>query len=162
MAAILEIGKSDQNLSQGASSCAPGAQFAGRRGRHLRFCRPQRRRQDRTTIRIIATLLAFEQGDVRLGGYSTRTHPRDVRRLLGYIPDEFGLYDEMSAVEYLEFFAACYGIAPEKRHSIVADLLDLVGLTPRASTKSAPFPVGCASGWDWRGRSSMSTAHPRR
>ncbi|HPD41877.1 MAG TPA: ABC transporter ATP-binding protein [Anaerolineae bacterium] len=86
-----------------------------------------------TTIRIIATLLAFEQGDVRLGGYSTRTHPRDVRRLLGYIPDEFGLYDEMSAVEYLEFFAACYGIAPEKRRSIVADLLDLVGLTPRAA-----------------------------
>ncbi len=86
-----------------------------------------------TTMRIIATLLAFEQGDVLLGGYSIRTHPQEVRRLLGYIPDEFGLYDEMSAVEYLDFFAACQGITPEKRRSISADLLELVGLNQRAN-----------------------------
>ena len=85
-----------------------------------------------TTIRIIATLLGFERGEVRLGGYSVRTQVHEVRQLLGYIPDEFGLYDEMSASEYLEFFASCYGIPPQKRRSISADLLDLVGLSHRA------------------------------
>lgn len=85
-----------------------------------------------TTIRIIATLLGFERGEVRLGGYSVRTQVREVRALLGYIPDEFGLYDEMSASEYLEFFASCYGMPPQKRRNIATDLLDLVGLSHRA------------------------------
>ncbi|MDX9954348.1 MAG: ABC transporter ATP-binding protein [Anaerolineae bacterium] len=85
-----------------------------------------------TTIRIIATLLGFERGEVRLGGYSVRTQVREVRQLLGYIPDEFGLYDEMSASEYLEFFASCYGMPPQKRRSVATDLLDLVGLSHRA------------------------------
>jgi ABC-2 type transport system ATP-binding protein len=57
---------------------------------------------------------------------------REVRQLLGYIPDEFGLYDEMSASEYLEFFASCYGMPPQKRRNIATDLLDLVGLSHRA------------------------------
>jgi ABC-2 type transport system ATP-binding protein len=59
------------------------------------------------------------------------THRRDVRRLLGFIPDEFGLYSEMLAQEYLEFFAGCYGVAPEKRSAMVRDLLSLVGLEHR-------------------------------
>ena len=84
-----------------------------------------------TTIRIVATLLRYDQGDVRVGGYRVDTQQQDVRRLLGYIPDEFGLYDEMLTGEYLGFFAGCYGIAPEKRASMVGDLLDLVGLAHR-------------------------------
>ncbi len=85
-----------------------------------------------TTIRILATLLAADGGEARIGGIPVTTHPREVRRLVGFIPDEFGLYDEMPVTEYLEFFASCYGIEPPKRASMATDLLDLVGLTPRA------------------------------
>ncbi len=85
-----------------------------------------------TTLRILATLLAFDEGEVRVGGYRVDRAPRDVRRLLGYIPDEFGLYQEMPAREYLAFFAACYGIASEQRVRMIDDLLDLVGLSHRA------------------------------
>jgi ABC-2 type transport system ATP-binding protein len=84
-----------------------------------------------TTIRILATLLSFDAGQVRIAGYPVDTQPSEVRRLLGYIPDEFGLYGDMLAVEYLDFFARCYQIASEKRASMVDDLLDLVGLAHR-------------------------------
>ncbi|MGC9393862.1 MAG: ABC transporter ATP-binding protein [Anaerolineae bacterium] len=84
-----------------------------------------------TTIRIIATLLQPDSGDVRVGGYRADTERRDVRRLIGLIPDEFGLYGEMLVREYLEFFAGCYGVTAEKRAAMVTDLLDLVGLAHR-------------------------------
>ncbi|HQE92177.1 MAG TPA: ABC transporter ATP-binding protein [Anaerolineae bacterium] len=84
-----------------------------------------------TTIRIIATLLRPNSGEVRVGGYRVDTEREDVRRLLGLIPDEFGLYGEMLVREYLEFFAGCYGVDPTKRTSIVNDLLELVGLAHR-------------------------------
>jgi ABC-2 type transport system ATP-binding protein len=85
-----------------------------------------------TTLRILATLLSFDSGEVYVGGYRVDERPREVRRLIGYIPDEFGLYGEMLVTEYLAFFAACYGIDPAQRAGMTADLLDLVGLTHRA------------------------------
>ena len=48
-----------------------------------------------TAIRIIATLLAYDSGIVRVGGYDVATHKRDIRQRIGYIPDVFGFYDEM-------------------------------------------------------------------
>ena len=68
---------------------------------------------------------------MRVGDYQVGAQPRDVRNLIGYIPDEFGLYGEMLTSEYLEFFAGCYGIVPEKRAKMANDLLDLVGLAHR-------------------------------
>ncbi|MBN2006158.1 MAG: ABC transporter ATP-binding protein [Anaerolineae bacterium] len=84
-----------------------------------------------TTIRILTTLLKLDSGEVRISGYRVDTHPRDVRRVLGYIPDEFGLYGEMLVHEYLEFFAGCYHIPSEQRAKIANDLLELVGLAHR-------------------------------
>jgi len=84
-----------------------------------------------TTIRILATLLSFDSGDVRVGGYQVNSQPQDVRRLIGYIPDEFGLYEEMGVAQYLDFFASCYGIAKDRRRGMVEDLLGLVGLSHR-------------------------------
>ena len=95
-----------------------------------------------TTIRILATLLGFERGEVRIGGYRVDTHPRDVRRLLGYIPDEFGLYKKMRVWEYLEFFAQCYGVPAAQHRQMVGDLLDLVGLSKRADDSLAELSRG--------------------
>src|SRR5215212_1778861 len=58
-----------------------------------------------TTLRILATLLEPTSGDAQIGGASIRRNPQQVRRVLGYMPDVFGVYDDMKVWEYLDFFA---------------------------------------------------------
>lgn len=81
-----------------------------------------------TTMRIIATLLAPTWGEAYVCGNSVHTHPKEIRRLVGYMPDFFGVYDDMTVVEYLEFFAAAYRIGGEARRKRVDELLDIVDL----------------------------------
>ena len=84
-----------------------------------------------TTLRILATLLAPTSGDAEIAGISVRRNPNAVRRVLGFMPDVFGVYDDMKVWEYLDFFARCYGIPPARRKQMIADLLDLVDLGDR-------------------------------
>lgn len=81
-----------------------------------------------TTMRILATLLQPTWGEAYVGGYSIYTHPREIRRLIGYMPDFFGVYDDMKVMEYLEFFAAAYRIKGAARRKVCNEMLDLVGL----------------------------------
>jgi ABC-2 type transport system ATP-binding protein len=82
-----------------------------------------------TTLMILATLLEPTDGDALVGGISVREDPKAVRRLLGYIPDFFGVYENMTVREYLSFFAGAYRIYPPKRDAIVDDVLQLTDLT---------------------------------
>jgi ABC-2 type transport system ATP-binding protein len=81
-----------------------------------------------TTIRILATLLAPTWGEAYVCGYSVHTHPREIRRAIGYMPDVFGVYDDMRVREYLEFFAAAYRIAGPERRRVADRSLELVDL----------------------------------
>ena len=81
-----------------------------------------------TTMRIITTLLKPTSGTVRVAGYSVLDDPRGVRRTIGYMPDFFGVYDDMKVWEYLDFFAACYDVPANSRKSMIDDLLALVDL----------------------------------
>jgi ABC-2 type transport system ATP-binding protein len=81
-----------------------------------------------TTMRILATLLQPTWGEATVCGYSIYTHPKEIRRLIGYMPDFFGVYDDMKVIEYLEFFAAAYRIKGHKRRQICTEVLDLVDL----------------------------------
>ncbi|HYH93977.1 MAG TPA: ABC transporter ATP-binding protein [Candidatus Saccharimonadales bacterium] len=81
-----------------------------------------------TTLRILATLLMPSAGTAEIAGMSVTRHPDQVRRVIGFMPDAFGVYDDMKVWEYLDFFARCYGIAPAARRRMIADLLDLVDL----------------------------------
>jgi ABC-2 type transport system ATP-binding protein len=81
-----------------------------------------------TTLRILATLLAPTSGDAEIAGVSVRRNPGEARRVLGFMPDVFGVYDDMKVWEYLDFFARCYGIPADRRRRMVADLLELVDL----------------------------------
>ena len=81
-----------------------------------------------TTMRILATLLNPTWGEASVAGYSIYTHPREIRRLIGYMPDFFGVYDDMKVIEYLEFFAAAYRIKGPARRKICNEVLDLVDL----------------------------------
>lgn len=84
-----------------------------------------------TTMRMLVTLLRPDQGEMRVGGYSVRKSPRDVRRLLGFMPDAFGVYGDMTVWEYLDFFGACYKIPAPQRAALIRDLLDLVDIAHR-------------------------------
>jgi ABC-2 type transport system ATP-binding protein len=81
-----------------------------------------------TTMRILATLLQPTWGEASVCGYSIYTHPKEIRRLIGYMPDFFGVYDDMKVLEYLEFFAAAYRIRGPARRKVCEDVLELVDL----------------------------------
>ena len=81
-----------------------------------------------TTMRIIATLLEPSWGEAYVCDHSVHTQPKEIRRLVGYMPDFFGVYDDMTVVEYLEFFAAAYRIGGTDRKKRVDEMLDVVDL----------------------------------
>ncbi|MHC5541628.1 ABC transporter ATP-binding protein, partial [Singulisphaera rosea] len=82
-----------------------------------------------TTMRILATLLNPSWGEATVCGYSIYTGAKDIRRAIGYMPDFFGVYDDMKVIEYLEFFAAAYRIKGAARKKICEEVLELVDLT---------------------------------
>jgi ABC-2 type transport system ATP-binding protein len=82
-----------------------------------------------TTMRMIATLLNPTHGEAYVCGKSIYTNPAEIRRLVGYMPDFFGVYDDMTVIEYLEFFAATYRIDAHARRGICEDKLELVDMS---------------------------------
>jgi ABC-2 type transport system ATP-binding protein len=81
-----------------------------------------------TTMRILATLLNPTWGEATVCGYSIYNGAKEIRRLIGYMPDFFGVYDDMKVVEYLEFFAAAYRIKGPERRKKCDQVLELVDL----------------------------------
>ncbi len=82
-----------------------------------------------TTIKILATLLKPTWGEARVDGLSVGpVSARKVRRVIGYVPDYFGSYDDMVVHEYLSFFAAAYDIHGKKARDVIGDVLDLTDL----------------------------------
>ncbi|MEA2642980.1 MAG: type transport system ATP-binding protein [Chloroflexota bacterium] len=84
-----------------------------------------------TTLRILAALLEPTSGHASIGGVDVARQPDLVHSRLGYMPDFFGVYDQLTVSEYLDFYAACYRQAKERRVKVVAQLLELIGLTER-------------------------------
>jgi ABC-2 type transport system ATP-binding protein len=81
-----------------------------------------------TTMRILATLLNPSWGEATVCGYSIYNGAKDIRRMMGYMPDFFGVYDDMKVIEYLEFFAAAYRIKGPERRRKCDQVLELVDL----------------------------------
>jgi ABC-2 type transport system ATP-binding protein len=81
-----------------------------------------------TTIRILATLLRPTSGQAFVCGYSVNGQAKHIRRKIGYVPDEFGIYEDMTVSEYLEFFAALYEIMGKERQRVIHDVLELTDL----------------------------------
>ena len=88
-----------------------------------------------TTIRVLATLLKPTFGQVRVLGADVKLSPQQVRRNIGYVPDSFGVYEDLTVTEYLYFFAAAYRIEREKRAGTVADVLALTDLSGKAESQ---------------------------
>ncbi len=84
-----------------------------------------------TTLRILAALLEPSGGHASIGGVDVAKQPDLVHSRLGYMPDFFGVYDQLTVSEYLDFYAACYRQPKQRRTKVVAELLELIGLTER-------------------------------
>ncbi len=82
-----------------------------------------------TTIRFLATLLKATRGDGTVNGHSVNTDPMAVRQSIGYMPDDFGVYDGMKVWEFLDFFAVAYRIGRTQRKQVIGDVLELLDLT---------------------------------
>ena len=82
-----------------------------------------------TSIRFLATLLKPTRGDGSINGFSVNKNPMDVRRSIGYMPDDFGVYDGMKVWEFLDFFAVAYKIGRTQRKQVIGDVLELLDLT---------------------------------
>lgn len=85
-----------------------------------------------STIKVLATLQRdFECDAVKINGISVNKAPHLIREMIGYMPDFFGVYEDLTAREYLHFFAAAYRINKSRRKVIVDDVLQLTDLTEK-------------------------------
>ncbi len=82
-----------------------------------------------TTIRFLATLLRPTAGEGKVAGFSVTSDPMAVRRVIGFMPDDFGVYDGMKVWEFLDFFAVAYEIPRSTRKKIIGEVLELLELT---------------------------------
>jgi len=95
-----------------------------------------------TLIRILATLLQPTSGKASINGKSVTKEAVDVRRMIGYMPDFFGVYEELKVREYLEFFASTYGIKGAKRKAVVDGVLELTDLVEKRDALIASLSRG--------------------
>lgn len=84
-----------------------------------------------TTLKLICTLLKPQRGEVRVFGYDIRSQVKLIRRKLGFMPDHFSMYRQMTVFEYLDFFGAAYGFSLKERTRIVGDVLSLTDMDGR-------------------------------
>lgn len=96
-----------------------------------------------TLMRMIATLLSPTSGDIRVNGHSVRSEPKAIRSILGYLPQDSGVYPNLSAWEFLDYFAILDGIRDNReRRTAVGQALEIVGLTSVAAKKLRTFSGG--------------------
>jgi ABC-2 type transport system ATP-binding protein len=88
-----------------------------------------------TTIKMLSTLMLPSQGTLSIGGYDVAKEPHEVRRIIGYMPDSFGVYEDLLVWEYLDYFAALYKIPVEKRKRAIDDVLELTDLTVKRESQ---------------------------
>jgi len=95
-----------------------------------------------TTIKMLATLLLPTAGTAKVGGYDVVAQSDKVRQILGYMPDYFGVYNDLKVWEYLDFFAAAYKIPRTRRVGIIDDVLNLTDLVVKKDSFVAELSKG--------------------
>src|SRR4051812_28346259 len=84
-----------------------------------------------TTLKVLATLLPPQRGKVEVFGHNVVTRRHEVRRKIGFMPDHFSMYRQMTVFEYLDFFGAAYGLAQAQRDKTIGDVLALTDMDGR-------------------------------
>lgn len=120
----------DLRINYGTFAAVKGVSFEIPRGEVFGFIGPNGAGKS-STIRVLATLQTKFQGQACINGVEVCDDPDAVREMIGYVPDFFGVYEDLTAREYLHFFAAAYRIAPHQRNGIVSDVLQLTDLSKK-------------------------------
>ncbi|MBX3444809.1 MAG: ABC transporter ATP-binding protein [Planctomyces sp.] len=124
----------DLRVRYGKLEAVRGISFQIPRGEVFGFIGPNGAGKS-STIRVLATLQKDFEGRVRINGVDVRSDPDKVRTMMGYMPDFFGVYEDLTAREYLHFFAAAYRIPLARRAGIVDDVLQLTDLTHKIDSQ---------------------------
>ncbi|HHU20529.1 MAG TPA: ABC transporter ATP-binding protein [Bacilli bacterium] len=95
-----------------------------------------------TTISMISTLLQPTSGDIRFKGGDVFKKPDVIRPVLGVVPQEIALYEELTAYENMHFFGKTYGLSGEKLKNKIDEVLELVGLTDRKKERVKNYSGG--------------------
>jgi ABC-2 type transport system ATP-binding protein len=95
-----------------------------------------------TTISMLSTLLRPDQGDAIVMGHSIRQNPMGVRSVLGVVPQEIALYEDLTARENLNFWGKMYGLRGKALRARVAEVLETIGLTDRAKEQVKKYSGG--------------------
>jgi len=120
----------DLRVAYGKFQAVKGISFAIPKGEIFGFIGPNGAGKS-STIKVLATLLKPTSGSASIAGVDVVKDPQKIRRLIGYVPDFFGVYQDLSVREYLHFFAAAYDIPRAKRERLVADALALTDLAEK-------------------------------
>lgn len=105
-----------------------------------------------TTIRILCGLIVPTSGSATVAGFDVRTESEQIRRNIGYMSQRFGMYDDLTVAENLDFYSSLYGLSGDKKRKRIAGLFDELGLGPRSRQL-----VGTLSG-GWKQRVSLACA----
>jgi ABC-2 type transport system ATP-binding protein len=95
-----------------------------------------------TTMRVCSTLEVPDSGDVLVDGVSVVEEPRIARARIGFMPDSYGAYSNMTVLDYLDFFARAYGLRGERRRGTIAQVVDFTGLAPLAEKEITALSKG--------------------
>ncbi len=95
-----------------------------------------------TTMRIMATLDMPSEGQVRICGLDVMNYPSEVRRLIGWMPDAYGAYENMTVLDYLDFYARAFGYRGAERRDRIDDVMNFVDLVPLAERDMTELSKG--------------------
>ena len=137
----IAIQVNDLHKSFGEVKAVQGASFEVRRGDIFSLLGPNGAGKT-TTISMLATLLRPDQGDALVFGKSIRTNPMGVKAVLGIVPQEIALYEDLSARENLNFWGKMYGLRGAVLNARVDEVLEIIGLTDRAGGRVGKFSGG--------------------
>lgn len=108
-----------------------------------------------TTIRMLCGLMEPTAGDATVVGYDVRTEPERIRERIGYMSQRYGLYDDLTVLENVRFYASVYGLRGDRRERRIAALLAELGLDGRAGQLAGTL----SGGWKQRLALACATAH---
>ena len=95
-----------------------------------------------TTLRMLAGLLEPTSGEILINGQAVNHDWRELKRQIGYMPDFFGVYEDMLVWEYLDFFGRCYDLPTDRRRQVTNELLELVDLAEKRDTYVNTLSLG--------------------
>lgn len=111
----------------GLTKAVDGVSFSLKKGEILGFLGPNGAGKS-TTMKILTSYLPHDEGSVTVDGFSVETHPLEVRKRLGYLPENTPIYEEMGVIEFLKFVAAIRKIPRDKRHARIVECIEMCGL----------------------------------